>query len=72
MISMFSMTSNVGRAGESITGSSRRLNENTTSSALNSLPLWNVTPSRSWKVQDERSSLGSHDVASSGFMERSG
>ena len=43
-----------------------RMNVNTTASALNGVPSWNVTPSRSWKVQTSLSGLASQPVANHG------
>ena len=41
-------------------------NENITSSALNGLPSWNLTPLRSWNVQTLPPLLGFHEVAREG------
>src|SRR5574337_1771841 len=46
----------------------RRSRLNTTASALNGVPSWNLTPWRRWKVSVRPSLAISHEVASSGWI----
>src|SRR6266849_8750801 len=57
---------NVDAAVEPVLLSARRQNMATTSSALKSVPSWNLTPWRSLNVHVFASADGVHEVASSG------
>ena len=62
---------NDDRAADTVLGSSRMFIVDTTSSAPNGLPSWNVTPWRRLNVHTVPSAFGDHFSASTGRSERS-
>jgi hypothetical protein len=69
--SIFSTMAMLARARDPVAGSRIRCMVAMTSSADSGLPLWNLTPSRSLKVHDLRSSEAVQLTARSGLVVRS-